>query len=92
MRTLKQGFTFDYGGSHVIFSKDKQILNFMLNIIGNNKVIKRRNSRALYKRCYIKYPFENDLSSLPKEENFECLFYFIQNLIDKEQGNVDRPR
>ena len=92
MRTLKEdGFIFDCSGSHIIFSKDKEVLDFILNVLGDNKVLDRRNSKILYKGCYVKYPFENNLSILPKEENFECLHYFFQNLLDKEQGKVNTP-
>lgn len=92
MRTLqKNGFTFDYGGSHIIFSKDKEVLNFMLNLLGDGKVKNRRNTKILYKGHYVKYPFENGLADLPKEDNFECLYYFIQNSIKKEKGGLKRP-
>lgn len=93
MKTLREdGFTFDFGGSHVIFSKDKEILDFMLSLLGDNKIRNRRNTKVLYKGHYVKYPFENDLASLPKEENFECLYYFIKNLIKKEKGKLKKPR
>ncbi|MEW5760601.1 MAG: FAD-dependent oxidoreductase [Candidatus Thermoplasmatota archaeon] len=92
MRTLQEdGFTFDYGGSHVIFSKDKRVLDFMLNLLRDNKIRNRRNTKILYKGHYVKYPFENGLADLPKEENLECLYYFIQNLIKKEKGEIDKP-
>jgi protoporphyrinogen oxidase len=39
----------------------------------------------------VKYPFENGLSDLPKEENLECLYYFIQNMIKKERGELEKP-
>jgi len=87
----KDGFTFDYGGSHIIFSKDEEVLNFMLNLLGNNKIKKRRNTKILYKGYYVQYPFENGLADLPKEDNFECLYYFIQNLILKEKGELKIP-
>ncbi len=85
------GFTFDVGGSHIIFSKDKEILNLMVSILGDNVVKNRRNTKILYKGHYIKYPFENGLADLPKEDNFECLYYFIQNLIKKEKGELKPP-
>lgn len=88
MRTLQEdGFTFDYGGSHILFSKDKEVLDFMINLLGANKIKNRRNTKILYKGHYVKYPFENGLTDLPKEDNFECLYYFIQNLIKKEEAN-----
>ena len=34
MRSLrKNGFTFDYGGSHIIFSKNKATLKFIFGIL-----------------------------------------------------------
>jgi len=92
MRTVQhKGFTFDWGGSHVIFSKDKKILNFMLGLLGKNRVENRRNTKVLYNGCLVKYPFENGLSDLPLEENFECLYDFIKNVIKKEKGALKKP-
>ena len=92
MRTLQEeGFSFDYGGSHIIFSRNKKPLQFMLNLLGKNVVANRRNTKILYKGCYVKYPFENGLGNLPKQENFECLFSFIQNFVRKEKGELEKP-
>jgi hypothetical protein len=39
MRSLQHdGFTFDYGDSHVIFSKDMEVLRFMLDLLEKNKL------------------------------------------------------
>lgn len=92
MKTLEyDGFTFDYNGSHVIFSKNKEVLDFMVSLLGQNKVRNRRNAKILYKGRLVKYPFENGLSDLPKEENFECLYSFIQNMVRKERGELRKP-
>ena len=79
------GFTFDFGGSHIIFSKDREVLNFMLAVLGKNKVRRRRNTKILFKGNYVKYPFENALNDLPKQDNFECLYYYVDNLIKRER-------
>ncbi|WXG47399.1 MAG: FAD-dependent oxidoreductase [Candidatus Atabeyarchaeum deiterrae] len=93
MRSLvENGFTFDYGGAHILFSKDKEALNFILDLLAENKVANKRNTKILYKERYVKYPFENGLADLPIEENFECLYDFIQNLIRKEKGESRKPR
>jgi len=69
MRSIQEdGFTFDIGGSHIIFSKDKDILNFMISLLDGNYVQRRRNAKILYKGRFIKYPFENSLVDLPKED------------------------
>jgi len=92
MRTLQEcGFAFDYGGSHIIFSKDREILDFMLNLLGNNVTKNRRNTKILYKDNFVKYPFENGLADISKEDNFECLHCFVQNLIEKEKGKLNKP-
>jgi len=85
------GFIFDVGGSHIIFSKDKEMLNLMVSVLGDNVVRNRRNTKILYKGHYVKYPFENGLADLPKEDNFECLYYFVKNLIEKEKGLLNPP-
>lgn len=87
----ENGFTFDIGGSHVLFSKDKQVLDFILSILKDNVVRRRRNTKVFFKGRYVKYPFENGLSDLPKEDNFECLYSFIQTLIKKEKGILKEP-
>ena len=61
----KNGFSFDLGG-HIIFSKDKEILDLMVNILGDNVEKHYRNNKIWYKGRYVKYPFENGLSVLDK--------------------------
>ncbi len=85
------GFTFDIGGSHVIYSKDKEVLEFILNLLKSNRIKNKRNTKILYKNRYIGYPFENSLSDLSKEENFECLYDLITNLIIKEKDKRNLP-
>lgn len=78
-RSLQEdGYTFDCGGSHVIFSKDRDVLEFMKKMLGNNICQRRRNAKILYKGKLVKYPFENGLSGLSKQDNFQCLLGFIK--------------
>ena len=69
----EEGYTFDYGGAHIIFSRDKQALSYMLSLLGDNLEARRRNTKVFYKGRLVKYPFENGLSGLPVAENLECL-------------------
>jgi protoporphyrinogen oxidase len=90
-RTMQdQGFAFDYGGCHILFSKDTEALNFILNALGENCLRNRRNNKIFYKGYFVKYPFENGLHDLPLEDNFECLYGFVQALIRKERDG-ERP-
>jgi protoporphyrinogen oxidase len=72
------GFTFDYG-PHILFSKDKEILKFIVDSLGSNVGECKRNNKISYKDKLIKYPFENDLSSLDPQDNYECISNFIYN-------------
>ncbi|NLW36784.1 MAG: NAD(P)-binding protein [Syntrophorhabdus aromaticivorans] len=78
-RTLyKDGFYYDIGG-HILFSKDDRITAFTRDILGENINNCRRNNKILYKGRYVKYPFENGLGMLDKEDIFECLLGYLNN-------------
>ena len=76
---IEQGFTFDAAGPHIMFSKNKEVLNLMVRALGDNVHQRRRENRIWFKGRLVKYPFENDLASLPPEDNFECLYGYVIN-------------
>ena len=87
-----KGFTFDTGGSHIIFSKDTEVLAFMRRMIAGNEQRNDRNTKIFYKQRFVKYPFENGLSELPREDLFACINGFVKNLIAIEKGEVLAPK
>lgn len=74
----KDGFYYDIGG-HILFSKNKQIMHAVRKFLGSNLNLCRRNAKILFKGHFIKYPFENGLGELDKEDNYECLIGYLQN-------------
>ena len=74
------GITYDIG-PHIIFSKNKKVLKFHTDLIKTN-TIKRKNS-IYYKGKFVKYPFENDLFSLPHHDKEYCLNEFLFNPYEK---------
>lgn len=77
-RSIKKGgYIYDIG-PHILFSKDKEILDLMLSVLDGKNDLKRSNE-IFYKGCHIQYPFENDLSKLPKEELDYCIQTFNHN-------------
>jgi len=86
-----KGFTFDIGGSHIIFSRDTEVLSFMLSVLAGNADRRKRNTKILYKGRYVKYPFENGLYQLPDEDRFFCINEFVKNLIAVEKGEIPPP-
>jgi protoporphyrinogen oxidase len=87
----KQGFTFDTGGSHIIFSRDAEVLSFMRRMIAGNEQVNDRNTKIFYKQQFVKYPFENGLSDLPPEDRFLCVNEFITTLIALKKGELAPP-
>lgn len=75
---FKEGFTFDYG-PHIMFSRNKSILDFMIKSLAGNVAQQKRANKIAYKGHSIKYPFENDLKSLPQDDRFFCLKEFVYN-------------
>lgn len=87
-----KGFTFDIGGSHIIFSKDTEVLAFMRRMIAENEQRNDRNTKIFYKGKFVKYPFENGLYELPQDDRFACINGFVKNLIAVEKGEVPAPK
>ena len=74
----KDGFTYDVGG-HILFSKDEPVMEFVKDILGANIRRCRRENKILYKNRFVKYPFENGLSALDKDDIYDCLIGFLRN-------------
>ena len=73
---VMNGITYDLG-PHIIFSKNKQVLDMHTTMIETNRL--RRSNKIFYKGRYIKYPFENDLAALDPKERDYCLKEFLLN-------------
>ena len=76
---VEDGFTFDAAGPHIMFSKNKEVLALMIEVLDGNVHQNRRENRIYFKGNLVKYPFENDLAALPPQDNFECILGYLQN-------------
>ena len=76
---VADGYTFDLGGPHILFSSNKEILALLHRQLGDNVAQRRRNNKIWYDGRYVKYPFENGLFDLAPEDRFECLYYYLEN-------------
>jgi protoporphyrinogen oxidase len=73
-----EGFRSDIGG-HILFSKDKEALAHELAVLGDNVHLGVRANKILYKGLHVKYPFENGIDVLPKEDIVDILYSFVEN-------------
>jgi len=76
---IEEGFTYDAGGPHIMFSRNQKTLDFMIGLLDGNVYQGRRNNKIFYKGRYVKYPFENGLFDLEPQDRFECLYHYIKN-------------
>ena len=83
---IDKGYTFDFG-PHIMFSKNKEVLDFMIRLLKDNVHRSKRNNKISYKNKLLKYPFENDLSSLPLADNYDCLYTYLFNPYKKKYKN-----
>jgi len=92
LRTVNLGnFFFDIGGSHIIFSKNKEVLDDMISLLNGNYLKHRRNTKIYYRGNFVKYPFEVGLKDLPPEERFECLRDMVLNYIKRIKKELRQP-
>ncbi|MEN6342417.1 MAG: FAD-dependent oxidoreductase [Methanospirillum sp.] len=78
------GFTFDTGGSHIIFSRDEEVLAWMRAVLGPNREERHRETKCFYRGRYVQYPFENGLADLPPDDRFRCVDGFVRAVIAAE--------
>lgn len=74
----KENYIYDIG-PHILFSKDKEMLNLMLSVLDEGKNDLVRSNQILYKGIRVQYPFENDLSKLPASDLSYCINAFNHN-------------
>lgn len=76
---VEQGFTYDVGGPHIMFSRNQKTLDYMMSLLEGNLYQGRRNNKIFYRGRYVKYPFENGLNDLEPQDRFECLYHYLKN-------------
>jgi len=79
-----RGYTFDAGGSHVIFSRNKSTLEELLNLLGSNHVKHTRRAFVRLGSELVPYPFETGLYALPPEVRAEALITFLEAWLSRE--------
>ena len=76
--TNRDGWTFDRG-PHIMFSRDQEVLDFMIASLGDNVHQSRRNNRVFVDGRMVKYPLENDLAGLTLDARSHCLLDYLFN-------------
>lgn len=81
------GFVADVSGGHIIFSKDEEVMSYILDILGEDGHHQTERKSAIYHHGnFVKYPFENGLADLPDQHNFECLSGYVESSFARRNG------
>jgi protoporphyrinogen oxidase len=84
------GYVADKAGGHIIYSTDREVLSFILGLLGDGGAVEsRRETRIFHHGSWVTYPFENGLADLPKEHNFECLKGYVEAAWARKNGAVE---
>ncbi len=77
----KNGITYDIG-PHIIFSKNKDVLDFMNSTCQTGQY--KRSNKIYHKGAFVTYPFENYLAQMKNDEDINfCLNSFLNNPYEK---------
>ncbi len=68
-------------GPHILFSRKKESLNRITSLLETNVI--RRSNVIFHRNRFVKYPFENHLYALDKDEREYCLNEFLNNPYEK---------
>ncbi|MDF1800416.1 MAG: FAD-dependent oxidoreductase, partial [Planctomycetota bacterium] len=88
------GFTYDETGGHVLFSKDKPVMEWMIDEAGGPDAFHKvdRNTKIRFEDRWVHYPFENGLGDLPDQANFECVSGYLQPWHARQMSGADAPQ
>ena len=82
------GFTFDEAGGHIMFSKQKDVLDWMKARCGGDAglVETERHTKIRWHDRWVPYPFENGVGHLTKEAIVDCMEGYIEAYVRRRLG------
>ena len=87
------GFTYDLAGGHILFSKKKEILDWMQTAGGGPEAFeeRQRNTAIRFEDRWVRYPFENGIGDLPEQANYECLAGYVHAWHQRKLTGSEAP-
>jgi protoporphyrinogen oxidase len=84
---FKDGFGYDIGG-HILFSKHQEINRLVEELLGENCGYAKRLNKIYFRNRFVKYPFENGLGALDKEDIYQCLIGYLKREVHPDPTNL----
>jgi len=87
------GFTYDVSGGHILFSKDRAVMQWMKDEAGGDAAFVRRerHTKIRFGNRFVHYPFENGLGDLPEQAKFECLRGYVEAWHARDKHGTPAP-
>jgi len=87
------GFTYDVAGGHILFSKDRAVMQWMKDCAGGDDAFVRRDrhTKIRFGNRFVHYPFENGLGDLPEQPKFECLKGYVEAWHARDKHRTSAP-
>ncbi|HEX6884734.1 MAG TPA: FAD-dependent oxidoreductase [Planctomycetota bacterium] len=87
------GFTYDVSGGHILFSKDRAVMQWMKDEAGGDEAFVRRerHTKIRFGNRFVHYPFENGLGDLPEQAKFECLRGYVEAWHARDKHGTAAP-
>lgn len=81
-------FVFDEAGGHIVFSKDKPVLDWQLARCGGEAATVRtqRCTKIRWHDRWVPYPFENGVGHLTKQAIVECVAGYVEAYVQRRTG------
>ena len=87
------GFVYDISGGHILFSKNTEVMQWMIDTAGGDEAfVKRdRNTKIRFEDRWVHYPFENGLGDLPDQAKFDCLQGYVKAWHERTMHETAAP-
>lgn len=80
------GFTYDIAGGHILYSKEKNILEWMIQNTDGGCERRDRSTKIRIGDRFVHYPFENGIGDLDKQQTFDCLMGYLRAADARKSG------
>lgn len=80
------GFTYDIAGGHILYSKEKNILDWMITNTEGGCEKRDRLTKIRIGDRFVHYPFENGIGDLEKQQTFDCLMGYLRAAEVRKNG------
>jgi protoporphyrinogen oxidase len=84
------GFTYDVAGGHILYSKDKAVLEWMAAQVEGGVEKRERKTKIRIDDRWVHYPFENGIGDLEKKQTFDCLMGYLR-AAEARKGGAKSP-